>query len=323
MHFDSDVRIRSDTGWYKVVLDALNVNVTTGLPYSHTSNPLCETQHHVVEQNLRILMKQERRKDWVRLLPWDVLTLNSLENSSTGYTPNDLFKGGHPAWFFKTPFPEDYKSPVGDWLEHRQDLANLARAKLKKVQEREITRPNRTRRPASFKVGDLVPVNHLLLPTWRRNCWQDPFLGPYRIIKIDGCRIHVRCSPRLGGELLCAPKQLRHYHSPDKLSSDECRLSDREVERIQLEKATNPEEADELEEMTAVEMALRGYNGVAGIACHEDKQGWKILTLWDGYGLCKAAWEALSALIQPDGSINPNFRSYLTENNEGQLVTEC
>ena len=39
---DEDVRIRRDTGWYKRVLDALNVNVTTGVPYTHTSNPLCK-----------------------------------------------------------------------------------------------------------------------------------------------------------------------------------------------------------------------------------------------------------------------------------------
>ena len=77
MHSDEDVRIRSDTGWYKRVLNALNVEVTTGVPYTHTSNPLCERQNLVVEQNLRILMKQERTKDWVRLVPWAVLTMNS------------------------------------------------------------------------------------------------------------------------------------------------------------------------------------------------------------------------------------------------------
>ena len=42
VHSDEDVRIRSDTGWYKRVLNALNVEVTTGVPYTHTSNPLCE-----------------------------------------------------------------------------------------------------------------------------------------------------------------------------------------------------------------------------------------------------------------------------------------
>ena len=133
VHSDENLRMQSNTGWYKRVLDALNVHVTTGVPYTHTSNPLCERQNRVLEQTLRILMNQERTKDWVRLLPWTVPTMNSQESSSTGYTPHELFHGGSPAWFFKTPFPEDYKRRVGNWLEHRQYMANLARAKLKHV----------------------------------------------------------------------------------------------------------------------------------------------------------------------------------------------
>ena len=69
MHSDEDVRIRSDTEWYTGVLNALNVEVTTGVPYTHTSNPLWERQNRLVEQNLRILMRQERTEDWVRLVP--------------------------------------------------------------------------------------------------------------------------------------------------------------------------------------------------------------------------------------------------------------
>ena len=254
-------------------MDALNVHVTTRVPYTQTSNPLSERQNHVLEQNLRILIKQERTKDWVRLLPWAVLAMNSQESSSTGYTPHELFHQGCAAWFSQPPFPEDYKSPVGDWLEHRQDLASLARANLKHVREPDLTRRNHTRRPATFKVGDLVLVHHWRLPTWPRNYLHNPYFGLYRIIKIDGSRIHVRCSPRLGGELLCAPKQLRHYDSPDELSWDEWRLSDREVERINLENAANPEEADELEEMTANHMAVDGYYVVAGVARHKYQHG--------------------------------------------------
>ena len=103
--------------------------------------------------------------------------MNSQESSSTGYTPHELFHGARPAWFFKTPFAEDYKSPVGDSLEHRQDLVNMARANLKHVPERELTRHNSTRRPATFKVGGPVLVDHLQLPTWPRNCLQDPTWG--------------------------------------------------------------------------------------------------------------------------------------------------
>ena len=72
--------------------------------------------------------------------------------------------------------------------------------------------------------------------------------------------------------MLCAPQQLRHYHSPEYLSWYEWRLSDSEVECIDLENAASPEETDGLEEMTAVEMAVDGYYVVAGIARHEYKQ---------------------------------------------------
>ena len=116
---------------------------------------------------------------------------------------------------------------------------------------------------------------------------------------------------------------MRHYHSPDDLSWDEWRLSDSEVERIHLESAVSQEEADKLEEMTADEMAVGGYYVVAGIARREYKQGWKFLTLWDGYGLSEATSEPMSAFILPDGSINPIFRCYLVENNEGQLLTRA
>ena len=57
VHSDEAVRIRSDH---------LNVHVTTGVPYTHTSNPLCERQNRVLHQNLRTLMTQEGTKDFSR-----------------------------------------------------------------------------------------------------------------------------------------------------------------------------------------------------------------------------------------------------------------
>ena len=53
VHFDEDIHIRSDTGWYKGVLNALNTQMTAGVPYTHTSNPLCERQNRVVERQKR------------------------------------------------------------------------------------------------------------------------------------------------------------------------------------------------------------------------------------------------------------------------------
>ena len=138
VHSDEDARIRSDTGWYKLVLNALKVEVTTNMPYTDTSNPLCERQNCVMEQNLRILMKQDRTKDWVRLVPWRVLTMNSQRSFSTSFTPHELFHEGRPAWFFKAPFPEEFKSPVGDWLEHKKSMANQPGTNLRHIRECEL-----------------------------------------------------------------------------------------------------------------------------------------------------------------------------------------
>ena len=93
--------------------------------------------------------------------------------------------------------------------------------------------------------------------------------------------------------------------------------------RIHLENAANPEQADELEEMPADEMAVDGYYVAAGIARYENKQGWKFVTLWDGYWLSEVSCEPMSAFLQPDGTINPIFCSHLVHNNEGQLLTRA
>ena len=109
---DDDVRVRSDTGWYKRVLKSLNVHMLTGIPYTHKSNPLCEQQIRVLKENVRILCKTEGTKDWVRLLPVISLMRNSQECSATGYTPRELFMG-RPVWFLHAPYPEDSYSTVG------------------------------------------------------------------------------------------------------------------------------------------------------------------------------------------------------------------
>ena len=86
--------------------------MSTGIPYTHTSNPLCERQIRVLKENVRIWCKTERTKDWVRLLPVISLMMNSHESSATGYTPHELFMG-LPAWFLHARYPEDSYSTVG------------------------------------------------------------------------------------------------------------------------------------------------------------------------------------------------------------------
>ena len=76
----------------------------------------------------------------------------------------------------KPPFPEDFKSPVGDWLEHKQSLAKHAGTNLRHI--RELSRRNRLRQPASFKVGDLVLAHHSPYPPGHVTAYRTLFLDP-------------------------------------------------------------------------------------------------------------------------------------------------
>ena len=150
---EEDVRARSDTGWYKRVLRSLNVQVSTEIPYTHTSNPLCERPIRVLKEKVRIWCKTERTRDWMRLLPVISLMMNSQESSTTGYSPHELFMG-RPVWFLHAPYPEDSYSTVGRWVKELQDKVDKAKAMLQRVRERQWKKKNKHLVPASYQEGD-------------------------------------------------------------------------------------------------------------------------------------------------------------------------
>ena len=141
----------SDTGWYKGVLRSLNVRVSTGIPYTHTSNPLCERQIRVLKENVRIWCKTEGTKDSVKLLP-----VISQESLATGYWPHELFMG-RPAWFLHAPSPEDSYFTVGKWVKEQQNKVDKAKAMLRSVSERQLNKRTST--------GCLPPIKR------ETGCW--------------------------------------------------------------------------------------------------------------------------------------------------------
>ena len=121
---------------------SLNVQVSTGTPYTVTNNPLCGRQIRVLRENVRIWCQTERNKDWVGLLPIITLVMNSQESSATGYSPHELFLGP-PACFLHAPYPDDSYSTVGKWVKEQQDNVDKAEAALQIVSKRQWTNKNR------------------------------------------------------------------------------------------------------------------------------------------------------------------------------------
>ena len=265
---DENVRIRSDTGWYKRVLRSFNVQVSTGILYTHTSNPLCERQIRVLQENGRKWCKTERTKDWVRLLPVISLRMNSQESSATGYSSHEFFMG-RPAWLLHAPYPEDSYSTVGKWVKEQQDKVGKPKAMLQRVSERQWNKKNKHRVPAFYQEGDWVLVHHSRLPAWPRPTSDDPYFGPYKILSVDGHRITVRCSPRLGGILVCAALQLKRYYDPEDLCGEEWEPNDVDIAALALQGAASPMEVEgELPDMNAEEMAKEGFYQVKSVIRH-------------------------------------------------------
>ena len=77
---------------------------------------------------------------------------------------------------------------------------------------------------------------------------------------MDGHLITVQCSPRLGGTLVCAAQQLKHYYDPEDLYGEEWELNDEEIAALDLQGAASPMEVEEaLRDMDAKEMAKEGF----------------------------------------------------------------
>ena len=161
----------------------------------------------------------------MRLLPVISVMMNSQESSATGYSPHELFQGC-PAWFLHARYPEDSYSPLGTWFKEQQDKVDNAKAMLQSVREQQWTKKNKHRVPASYQEGDWVLVHHSRLPTWPRPTSDDRYFGPCKNQTMHSHSITVQCSPRLGGTLVCAAQQLKHYYDPEDFCGEEWELND-------------------------------------------------------------------------------------------------
>ena len=294
--------------------------MSTGVSYTHTSNPLCERQIRVLKGNARIWCKTERTKDWVRLLPVISLMMNSQESSATGYTPHELFMG-RPAWFLHAPYPEDSFYTVDKWVKEQLDKVHKAKAMLQRVRGRQWNKKNKHRVPATYQEGDWVLVHHSQLPAWPRSTSDDPYLVPYKILSVDGHHITVRCSPRLGGTLVCAAQELKCYYDPGDLCREESELNDEEITALDLQGAASPMEVEgELTDMNAEEIAEEGFYLVKSVIRHHYRQGWRFLTVWEGFRVEEATWEPFSAFVLAEGRLNSVLFDYLSQNNLGELL---
>ena len=72
--------------------------------------------------------------------------------------------------------------------------------------------------------------------------------------------------------------------------------------------------------MNAEGRAKEGFYLVKLVIRHRYCQGWRFLTLWEGFGVEEATWEPFSAFVLPEGRLNSVLVDYLSQNNLGELL---
>ena len=210
---------------------------------------------------------------------------------------------------------------MGEWVQEQQAKVDNANAMLQRVRGRQWNKKRKHRVPATYQEGNWVLVHHSPLPAWPLSTSDDPYFGPYKILPVDGLRTTVRCSPRLGGTLVCAAQHLKRYYDPEVLYGEEWRLNDEEIAALELQGAASPMEAEgELLDMNAEQMTKEGFYLVKSVLRYRYRQGWRFLTLWEGFGVEEAIWEPFSAFVLPEGRLNSVLVDHLFQNNLGELL---
>ena len=76
----------------------------------------------------------------------------------------------------------------------------------------------------------------------------------------------------------------------------------------------------ELPDMNAEEMAKEGFYLVTPVLRHRYRRGWRLLTLWEGFGVEEATWEPFPVFVVPEGRLNSVLVDYVSQNNLGELL---
>ena len=120
---------------------------------------------------------------------------------------------------------------------------------------------------------------------------------------------------------MCAAQHLKRYYDSEDLCREEWELNDEEIAALDLQQAASPMKVEgDLPDMNAEGMAKEGFYMVKSVLRHRYHQGWRFLSLWEGFRVEEATWEPFSASVLPEGRLNSVPVDYLSQNNLGELL---
>ena len=169
----------------------------TQLRYSTAYHPqtqgVVERMNAVIGQMLRCTLHEERAGNWDLLLPTVEMTINSLPNSSTGYSPFFLNYGYHPVMPVELLKGDEevQVEAVENFVERVQNEWKQARKNLLHSVQTQQRYYNQRHRAVEYAVGDLILLSTKNLKF--KNVpvkLQKRFVGPFEITEKIGTQAY-------------------------------------------------------------------------------------------------------------------------------------
>ena len=162
----------------------------TSLHLTTAFHPEADGQSERTNRTMATMLRafvSSHQKDWLKYLPLAEFAYNDSVHPGTGATPFYLLYGYHPRSPLDLALEEaapGYRGPSSLQRLHDMKVAlEAARALLQQAQDRMAEHANRTRRPASFAVGDqvLLAAKNLQLAKGLTHMLAPKYLGPFRV----------------------------------------------------------------------------------------------------------------------------------------------
>ena len=189
----SDRGTQFTSTFWKTLWDLTGTQLRYSTAYHPQTQGVVERMNAVVGQLLRCTIHENKGGNWEILLPTVELTINSLPNSSTGYSPFYLNYGYHPTVPIELlKGDEETKlEAVDSFVSRVQNVWNHAKKNLMQSVRMQAKYYNEKHREVEYNVGDLVLLSSKNLsfkgvPTKLKK----KFVGPFEIVEKIGTQTY-------------------------------------------------------------------------------------------------------------------------------------
>ena len=187
LYSDRGTQFTSD--FWKSLWDLTGTQLRFSTAYHPQTQGVVERMNSVVGQMLRCIIHENRDSSWDSLLPTVEMTINSLPNSSTGYSPFFLNYGYHPVLPVELlKGDEEVKTEaVDNFVKRIQREWDHAKRNLLQSVQKQQQYYNQRHRMVEYKVGDLLLLSSKNLSFKNIPAkLQKKFVGPFEVIEKIG-----------------------------------------------------------------------------------------------------------------------------------------